>query len=334
MTRSAPSLKLRAHPAEREAQRHAFLKHHAKGMPKGLQALPSDASLRQYFRYEGGLLMDAPHPEDPGQFMRVAHYLQSHGLSAPQILNHDLSQGFLALEDFGETTYTKLLQAGEEPYPLYELAVDTLIALHQRAVDRPDFIPLYEVDPLLREAELLVDWYIPDRFKKTLSSQEKQVYLDLWASAFEKALALPHSLTLRDYHVDNLMRLSDRDGVAACGLLDFQDALWGPVVYDLVSLVEDARLDLDPALVERCWQRYLEAFPQEDPQSLRNAGCILSAGRHAKILGIFTRLSVRDGKHKYLQHIPRIQNLLKKCLQNPELAQLKSWFEAHGELSG
>lgn len=326
MTRSAQSLKPQSIDEQnREAQRHAFLKDHVRSM----RALPSDASKRQYFRYETGLLMDAPPPENPAQFMRVADYLRSLGFSAPQIFHHDLSQGFLALEDFGELTYTKLLQAGEDPYALYNLAVDTLIALHQRAHICPEFIESYDADPLLREAELFVDWYLPTMNGKVLPHKDKQIYLDLWEDVFQSALKVPHSLTLRDYHVDNLMRLRDRPGVTACGLLDFQDALWGPVVYDLVSLVEDARLDLDQSLVEHCWQRYLAAFPSENVEALRNAGCILSAGRHAKIIGIFTRLAVRDGKPKYLEHIPRLWRLLQNCLEHPELRALKLWFEEH-----
>jgi len=319
-------LKPQLENSDRNIQRHAFLKHHAEG----LRALPSDASKRQYFRYEHGLLMDAPPPEDPLQFMRVAEYLRSLGFSAPQILNHDLSQGFLALEDFGEATYTKLLHGGEDPVPLYDLAVDTLIALHQRADTCPDFITHYDVEPLLREAELFVDWYLPIILEKPLTQRDKKGYLDLWTNAFEMALNVPHSLVLRDYHVDNLMRLDGRSGVSACGLLDFQDALWGPVVYDLVSLIEDARLDLDPVLVERCWQRYLGAFSNENATALRNAGFILSAGRHAKIIGIFTRLSVRDGKSKYLEHLPRVKRLLQNCLNHPNLSPLKHWFEGHG----
>ncbi len=273
--------------------------------------------------------MDAPPPEDPAQFMRVANYLRSLEFSAPQILDHDLSQGFLALEDFGDATYAKLLQTGEDPYPLYGLAIDTLITLHQRAAMCPPFIAPYNMESLLREVALFVDWYMPVTLKKTLPLSDQQAYLDLWAAAFEKALKAPHSLTLRDYHVDNLMRLSGRPGVGACGLLDFQDALWGPVVYDLVSLVEDARLDLDAALVEHCWQRYLRAFPSQDEETLRAAGSILSAGRHAKIIGIFTRLAVRDGKPKYLAHLPRIWRLLQSCLKHPGLNQVKAWFEEH-----
>ncbi|MCE3230526.1 MAG: Aminoglycoside phosphotransferase [Alphaproteobacteria bacterium] len=326
MTRSAPLSNPHVKNIHRDRQRHAFLKGHVRS----LIALPADASKRQYFRYEGGLLMDAPSPENPAQFMRVADYLRSLEFSAPQILNHDLPKGFLAVEDFGDATYTKLLQAGEDPYPLYDLAVDTLVALHQRATACPEFIASYDVDALVREAGLFVDWYMPAMVKKTLPLSDKQAYLDLWAGVFEKALRVPHSLVLRDYHVDNLMRLKERSGVGACGLLDFQEALWGPVVYDLVSLLEDARLDLEPALINHCWQRYLAAFPSQNEETLRTAGCILSAGRHAKIMGVFTRLAVRDGKPSYLRHLPRIWRLLQTCLNHPDLSQIKAWFEDHG----
>lgn len=328
MTRSVLSSTLSTENPHRNGQRHAFLKMQAQS----LIALPSDASKRRYFRYEGGLLMDAPPPEDPAQFMRVANYLRSLEFSTPQILEHDLSQGFLALEDFGDATYTTLLQEGEDPYALYDLAIDTLVALHQRAVTCPEFIASYDVEALLREVSLFVDWYLPHNVGTTLPHHEKQAYLGLWAAVFQKALKVPHSLVLRDYHVDNLMRLKGRPGVRACGLLDFQEAVWGPVVYDLVSLVEDARLDLEPALVHHCWQRYLSAFPSQDEGSLRSAGCTLSAGRHAKIIGIFTRLAVRDGKPKYLVHLPRVWRLLAKCLNHPDLSQVKAWFEDHGGL--
>jgi N-acetylmuramate 1-kinase len=328
MPQSAASLKPKLHEiSERELQRYAFLKSDAKS----LIALPSDASKRQYFRYDKGLLMDTPTSENPAQFMNVANYLRNLGFSTPQIFNHDLDLGFLALEDFGDNTFTQLLKLGEDPYSLYELAVDTLIELHQKADIRPDFINHYDVQPLLREAELLVDWYIPHTLGKSLSLNDKKNYLDLWQVAFHKALSVPHSLTLRDYHVDNLMRLEGRTGIQSCGLLDFQDALWGPIVYDLVSLVEDARIDLNPALVEHCWQRYLAGCSQHNGDALRSSGCILSAGRHAKIIGIFTRLAIRDGKSKYLTHIPRIQRLLQNCLEHPELHKLKGWFHTHLE---
>lgn len=309
----------------RENQRRSFL----KNTTSPLTALPMDASKRQYFRYAGGLLMDAPSPENPHQFMLVANYLKSLGLSAPSVLDHDLSQGFLALEDFGDATYTRLLQKGEDPYVLYTLAVDALIALHQQATEIPSFIKPFDLEILLREVTLFLDWYLLHTVEKILSQEEKQDYLNLWESVFVKALKVPHSLILRDYHVDNLMHLKDRSGVAACGLLDFQEAAWGPIIYDLISLIEDERLDVDPLLAEQCWQRYLSAFPETDEQALRTAACILGAGRHAKNIGIFTRLAVRDGKTHYLAHLPRMWRLLYQCLNHPDLESLRVWFENH-----
>lgn len=325
MSRLKHSLKPQDNPLDRAAQRHHFLGH------QPMTALPCDASKRQYFRYDGGLLMDAPPPENPTQFVAVATYLKDLGFSAPAILAEDLSQGFLAIEDFGESTYTKLLQAGHDPYPLYELAVDTLIALHMRATDRPEFIPSYDVDHMLREVTLFTEWYVPANCNKVLSNSEKQEYLDLWKPVFEKAVKSSQTLALRDFHVDNLMLLKDRADVAACGLLDFQDAGWGPIVYDLISLVEDERLDLEPALIEHCWQRYLAAFPHLNEEALRSSGCLLAAGRHAKNIGIFTRLAVRDGKTHYLNHLPRMWKMLHSCLEHPDLASLKAWFKEHNQ---
>lgn len=325
MNHSKPSLKPPVEDLDRDGERRAFLKHRVQS----LIPLPADCSKRQYFRYEGGLLMDAPHPENPGQFMSIANYLRSLGLSTPTIFDQDLSQGFLAVEDFGHTTYTNLLRNSEDPYPLYELAVDTLIALHQEALNCPDFIEPYGMELLLREIEIFTDWYLVHTQGITLSNFEKQNCLDLWATAFEKALEVPHSLALRDYHVDNLMLLKDRPGVLACGLLDFQDARWGPIVYDLVSLVEDERLDLEPALVDHCWQRYLTAFPHMNEETLRTSGCILAAGRHTKNIGVFTRVAVRDGKSHYLNHLPRMWKMLENCLNHPDLSEIKTWFNTN-----
>lgn len=322
-SRTSFNLSVASENLDRHAQRCVFLGKESST----LVPLPGDASNRRYFRYGKGLLMDAPPPEDPAQFARVAQYLVDLGLSAPRPFHHNFSLGFLALEDFGEATYTRLLQAGKDPYFLYELAVDKLIALHQRAIACPPFIEPYAIEALVQEATLFVEWYLPTISNKPLPQGDKEDYQNLWAAVFQKALEVPHSLVLRDYHVDNLMYLPDRPGISACGLLDFQDALWGPVVYDLVSLLEDARLDLDPLLVEHCWQRYFAAFPSLDEQKLRKSGCILSAGRHAKIIGIFTRLAVRDGKPRYLAHLPRIWRLLQACLNHPDLAELKAWFE-------
>jgi aminoglycoside/choline kinase family phosphotransferase len=138
---------------------------------------------------------------------------------------------------------------------------------------------------------------------------------------------VPDSLVLRDYHVDNLMRIDGRSGLAACGLLDFQDAVLGPVTYDLVSLLEDSRREIAPDLVSKMYARYAAAFPALDRAALDASYAVLGAQRHSKVIGIFTRLCRRDGKPRYLAHIPRLWRLLDGNFRHPALAPVKAWFD-------
>ena len=139
----------------------------------------------------------------------------------------------------------------------------------------------------------------------------------------------PPTLVLRDFHVDNLMWLRSRDGIKACGLLDFQDAVLGPAAYDLMSLLEDARRDISTKLVNNMIDRYFTAFPDLNHDSFCTVFKILAAQRHAKVIGIFTRLSARDGKITYLRHIPRVWQLLEASLMHPSLTLVEEWFTSH-----
>jgi N-acetylmuramate 1-kinase len=275
--------------------------------------------------------MDAPPPhEDVRPFLAIARLLQALGFSAPAILAEDVAAGLLLLEDFGDATYTRLLAQGAAEEPLYALAVDLLVALHR------DFdpavaahVPPYDDARLLNEAALLVDWYLPAVTGKPTAPALREEYLALWRRLLPLARAVPESLVLRDYHVDNLMLLSDREGVAACGLLDFQDAVIGPVTYDLVSLLEDARRDVPPELAAAMRARYLEAFPGLDRAAFDASYAVLGAQRNCKIVGIFTRLWQRDGKPQYLAHIPRVWRLIEGDVAHPDLAPLAAWLDRH-----
>ena len=295
--------------------------------------LAADASFRRYFRLADGdrraVLMDAPPPhEDVRPYIAVAGMLREHGLSAPEIFAEDRAQGLLLIEDFGDDTYTRLLARGADEAGLYALAVDTLIAL-QRAVAAPPALPPYDAEALLREAALLVEWYVPAVLPAPLSPAQCEEYLALWRAVLPLVATPAPTLVLRDYHVDNLMLLAGREGVRGCGLLDFQDALCGPAGYDLVSLLEDARRDVPPALREAMTERYLAAFPELDRGAFRRAAAILAAQRNAKIIGIFTRLWRRDGKPGYLGHIPRVWRLLEADLHEPALRPLARWLDRH-----
>ncbi len=296
--------------------------------------LPGDASFRRYIRlsrgHEHAMLMDAPPPqEDVRPFLNMARHLVGLGLSAPAVLAEDVASGFLLLEDLGDATFTRRLAAGACEAALYALAVDVLIDLHQHPRAAEILVPPYDDARLLTEARLLTDWYMPE-MPGALTGQECiESYEALWLPLFAKARAVPETLVLRDFHVDNLMELEGRTKSAACGLLDFQDAVLGPVTYDLVSLVEDARRDLAPGLADAMRQRYLKAFPDLDRHDFDASMAILGAQRHCKVIGIFTRLYKRDGKPVYLRHIPRLWRLLEQSCRHPVLAGLKVWLDKH-----
>ena len=300
-----------------------------------LAPLAGDASFRRYYRLGGNgrraVLMDAPPPEeDIVPYIAVARLLRRLGFSAPEVFAEDRAAGFLLIEDFGDDTYTRLLERGAYEPALYTLAVDTLVEL-QRAVEargNPD-LPSYDAERFLAEAALLVDWYAPAALGEPFTEARRAEYLDLWRTLLPQASLPGDTLVLRDYHVDNLMLLPDRSGVRGCGLLDFQDAVCGPPSYDLVSLLEDARRDVPADLRQRMTERYIAAFPSLDRAGFLRSAAILAAQRNCKILGIFTRLWKRDGKPRYLVHIPRIWRLLDQELAHPALTPIARWLDRH-----
>jgi len=319
---------------ERAAQIDAFLA--ASGWADAERLpLAGDASFRRYCRLARNgattMLMDAPPPqEDVRPYLAVARQLRALDLSAPAILAAEEAAGLLLIEDFGDGTFTRLLAAGADEIALYEMAIDVLIALQQRF--RPaaaPWLPPYDDTRLLNEAALLVDWYLPAITGQPTAPALREEYLALWRALFPIARAVPDSLVMRDYHVDNLMRIATRDGLAACGLLDFQDAVLGPVSYDLVSLLEDSRRDIAPQLIAAMKTRYLSAFPELDRAAFDASFAILGAQRHCKVIGIFTRLCRRDGKPRYLAHIPRLWRLLEGNFRQPVLAPVNAWLNRY-----
>ena len=296
--------------------------------------LAEDASFRRYERVTRGaeraMLMDAPpQREDVTPFLRIARLLTSCGYSAPAVLAEDTQQGFLLLEDMGDDTYTRLLDSGVAAADLYGLAVDVLIDLHGRPA--ADIVPRglapYDDDLFKTETGLFTDWYLPAVLPGGAGEDALSAYQDIWTRLLPQARNVPHTLVLRDFHVDNLIRVEGRDGIAACGLLDFQDAVAGPVTYDFVSLVEDARRDVPDDLAAAMRDRYLAAFPGLDPAAFDRSCAILGAQRHCKVLGIFTRLRDRDGKDTYLRHVPRLWRLLERAVGHPALSELQSWLD-------
>jgi aminoglycoside/choline kinase family phosphotransferase len=319
----------RAFSPTREDQRAAFLAR-AGFAETPLIALPADASTRRYFRLsgEGLLLMDSPpHSEPIGPFVQVARHLQALGLSAPALLQVDEAAGLALIEDFGHDTYTRLLAAGHSERVLYRLAVDALVALHRAPPDA--VLPAYDARQLSDECALFIDWYVPLLIGQDAAQALRESYLALFADACGEVAQRREALVLRDFHVDNLMLLEGREGVAACGLLDFQDALVGAAAYDLMSLLEDARRDVPEALRVALLTHYLMQRPELNAPRFLEDYRRLAAQRHAKVLGIFVRLAGRDGKQGYLAHLPRTLGLFIRALDAEAFAPLRAWLDGH-----
>lgn len=305
-----------------------FLSEHGWG---GADILPlaGDASFRRYFRVvkdgRTAVLMDAPpEHEDIGPFLLVADHLLRRGFAPPRPLAIDRDKGLLLLEDFGDDRVGPLL--AREPHreqSIYENAVDILARLS--AESAPHDIPPYDDAAKAREVALFTDWYTPALGLEV----EEAAFLPAWRAVWDEVLREIQAkpvMVLRDYHADNLMVLPDRTDL---GLLDFQDALAGHAAYDLVSLLQDARRDVDPQLEEAMLARYAEAAGVEDRERFRAHYEILGAQRNTKILGIFTRLWKRDGKPHYLPLQPRVWAYLERNLAHPALAPVRAWFDAN-----
>ena len=292
--------------------------------------LAGDASFRRYFRILAGdrraVLMDAPPPhEDPRPFVAIANWLEGVGLTAPRVLAADLAQGLLLLDDLGDARMRESLDADPAAErDLYETAVDVLVHLH----GHPPMgdLPPHGLEEWLIELELFLDWYVP---AVGLEGVDREGWEEAWRGVLG-AIAndgLGPVTVLRDYHAENVMLLDGRGGIERFGLLDFQDALAGHPAYDLVSVLEDARRDVPPALEREMIDRYVARTGSDD--RFEQAYWALAAQRNTRILGVFCRLWKRDGKDRYKQFQPRMWGLLERDLEHPSLAPVRAWFDAN-----
>lgn len=309
------------------------------GVFEDLHLLRADASFRRYFRAQRDgvsvVVMDAPPAhEATWPFVRIARQLEALGLRPPRVLDHDPEAGFVLLEDLGDRTFTQALAEGVDEWPLYQRALDTLATLHQRWPEqgRADDLPPYDRERLLAETALYADWYWPRLHGQTMPGPMRTDFDAAWHRALDTLPPLPDTLVLRDFHVDNLMLPSG--DAEACALLDFQDAVIGSPAYDVVSLLEDARRDVSADTVVRGLEHYLSMVDMPRASFMAHYH-VLGVQRTVKILGIFVRLAERDGKPRYLEHLPRLHHLLEQGLKHPELEPVARWFAAHpaGELA-
>jgi N-acetylmuramate 1-kinase len=276
--------------------------------------------------------------ESVDAFVAMAGGLRRLGFSAPEILKADLDAGLLLIEDLGQEGVATPdgpvpERYGEAAAVLAHLHTQTLPAVLPVLGDIRHAIPPYDLDALLIEAELLLDWYLPRRAGRQASGSARAAFVSLWRTALDPVASAPPTWVLRDYHSPNLLWLPERDGLARIGLIDFQDAVLGHAAYDVVSLLQDARLDVPEDLELKLLGHYARLRTGVQPgfamQPFAAAYAVMGAQRATKILGIFARLDKRDGKPAYLRHLPRIERYLKRNLAHPVLSDLRLWYETH-----
>jgi len=294
-----------------------------------LQTVSGDASFRRYFRLplQGSSLIavDAPpEKENSRPFVAIAHALRAHGVAVPQVVAVDFEQGFMLLSDLGDTLLLSCLTA-DTVDALYGQSMDALLHLQQCSDVSGYALPPYDQRRLLDEMGLFRDWFIGSYLGLVLDDGDRARLNNAFHAIADNVLAQPQVFVHRDYHSRNLMLLAD----GSIGVIDFQDAVTGPITYDLLSLLRDAYVVWPDAQV----QAWVAAFAGR----LRTAGQLegvdnatfqrwfdwMGAQRHLKVVGIFARLSLRDGKHGYLDDIPRVFNyLVNEIAAYPALAEL------------
>ncbi len=274
--------------------------------------------------------------ETVNAFVAMDKGLRAQGFSAPYIYGEDLEAGLLLIEDLGAEPFTD----GTAPIPeRYAEATRLLAKLHGQTlpqvlpvaegIEHP--IPPYDLEALLIEVELLLDWYVPHIIGTQLSGSARAEFVNLWTETLGEVLAAPATWTLRDYHSPNLIWLPEREGLQRVGMIDFQDAVLGAPAYDVASLLQDARVTVPPELELKLIGLYARERKGADPafevSAFARSYAIMAGQRATKILGIFARLDRRDGKPHYLKHLPRIEAYLIRNLAHPALGKLKVWYE-------
>ncbi len=347
----------------RDAELQGFLAQTPHGQSKR-HFFEGDASSRRYERVitpagDMALLMDMPQrPDGPPvkngkPYSAIAHlaenitsvvavntHLVNLGYSAPRILNVDLALGLALIEPLGFNVYGNMMRDGVDMRePLEEAA--TVLA-HMALQDWPRHpaatgsashtVHDYDADALLIEVDLLPSWFIPHARNVQATLEQREEFAHIWSTLLPIVQPPKPQWTIRDYHSPNLLWIPEREGMQRVGIIDSQDAVMGHPAYDLMSMAQDARVDVSPEMEDHIVQHYMAKRRQQgafDSAAFQAAYAVLGAQRATKILGIFARLNKRDGKPGYLKHMPRVSRYLQRNLEHAALSPLKAWFTVH-----
>ena len=330
-------------PGDASTRRYARLRHGARqamlmDQPQGAEtsvaAPDADEATRRKLGYNAIARLAGA---DCRRFAAVSNYLSARGISSPKILAADYGQGLLVIEDLGDDLFTEVVTSanGEK---LYGAAVEILAKLHTEQA--PKFLPLdqgalplfvYDEVALIAETDLMLEWFFPFALNRPATEAEYKEHRALWKAALDAIQGGDLVFVHRDYHAQNLLWLPGREGLGQVGIIDFQDAVAGSRAYDLISLVEDARRDVPAPLAESATRHYIEASRKfgasVDEENFRAEMAVMAAQRNTKIVGIFARLFLRDGKRRYLDYLPRVWGYLEQDFRHPLMTDLRQWYD-------
>jgi aminoglycoside/choline kinase family phosphotransferase len=297
---------------------------------KNLIPIKNDASFRKYFRVDKKILMDAdPHlGEDVGSFININHVLREFKLNVPEIFTIDKENGFLLLEDLGENIFSQILNSENEEQ-LYKQAIDVLVEIYKKDLNKFSnftFLEKYSVEILQDESQLFIEWYLKKYLKINITDTDIKDFKDIINKIFNNLDTKFEKLVLRDYHVDNLILQKSKLGLKQVGILDFQDAVLGSSSYDLISIIEDVRRPISKDLKNILIKYFIDSTGY-DPNQLEKELAFYSVQRNLKILGIFSRLNLRDNKSKYMGYNDNAWKYIESNLNNPTMSDLKVWLK-------
>lgn len=302
-----------------------------------LHALPRDVSPREYFRgVKDGrkcVLMLYPQANDANRaelfdFIRIAEWLNSNGIKSPELIEKNEEKCLALFEDLGEVSFGRALHKNIlSPNDLYAMATDVLCVLRDV---QPLTLPFYRDGRVHENRRQLIDYYVT--FLRGVRADEAMVqdFLAVWDGIEVELPPCPQGFVHGDFHLENVIYRPDEQGLKRCGVIDFQDALCGPLPYDLVNLLEDARVSVAQDIKVAMVSRYCANMSEGEQQVFRSWYRVLAAQFHGRVLGLFIKLAAEQGRDSYLIHIERLQNYMVESLNDPLLAPLKAWFEKEG----
>jgi aminoglycoside/choline kinase family phosphotransferase len=301
-----------------------------------IEALPPDCSNRIYFRLSqvgasSVILMDSSKEiAQFGHFLRVGEFLRSNNLSAPEIYEVDQTGGFAIIEDFGDQRYKDLVEqpgsCGLSIEELYKLAIDVLLASF--SFDVTCGVEHYSDEKLLNEVRLFTKWYVPTLLGGDISAAAEEDFVGIWQGLLPLTRLFDDNLVLRDYHSENIFFLPEKDGLQRVGIIDFQDALVGSPIYDVVSLLEDARCDIGRPLADKMVDYYVKNNSSITRKDFLSSYAILGVQRNLKIMGIFTRRYVQYGDRRHMKYLSTVWSYIQNAVKHPLLLPLKKWLDS------